>query len=390
VRAMVGPKTLRILNRRILAGQCLSQQASGPHAVVKVSEACCGVNSQDYLESFSSFWARIGGFRDSDLTSEFGPNGGLVRIRTVRGTMHTIPSKDYWIHLFGSPGYRRFLSNHDRAAKKRGIGDREFRVQSLYEPLLDHIKGRAATANEITEFVVGRLKQHGIRSTMKLQRGWSSQATVGPSWTGIGEMSNLGLIVSAGRKGSETLWASTEDWLDTKSRPSNPEECYIDLIRKYIENYGPVTRDDIVYWTFLLTKDVDKAIESLKDDLTTENFGTKQEYLSIQDPERMDEPPDTIILPEFDSLMMGHKDKSRYLDKRHVKKVFWGLGGIHRTILLDGFAGAIWKRKKTSKEMIVHVYPLRQLTGSEKGSIEEEFGHYSDYQSTKISVHFKK
>lgn len=388
---MVDHKTLKILNRRILSGQCLSQRASGPHAVVKVSEACCGVNSQDYLESFSSFWARVGRFRDSDLSSEFGPKGGLVRIRTVRGTMHTIPSKDYWIHLFGSPGYRRFLSLYDRAARKRGIGDREFRIRYLYEPLLDHLNGRAATANEVTEFIVDKLERHGIRSRMKLQRGWSSQATVGPSWTGIGEMSNLGLIVSAGRKGSETLWASTADWLDTRRKPSNPEECYVDLIRKYIENYGPVTRDDIVYWTFLLTKDVDRAIGSLRKDLTVENFGTKQEYFSIDgDAKRPDDPPEAIVLPEFDSLLMGHKDKSRYLDKHHVKKVFWGLGGIHRTILLDGFAGAIWKRKKTNKEMAVDIIPLRPLTGTEKSSIEEEFARYADYRATKISTHFRK
>ena len=386
---MIDSKTLRLLNRRILASQYLAGKASGPHAVVKVSEACCGINSQDYLESLSSFWARVVGFRDSDLTSKFGPKGGLVRIRTVRGTMHTISSKDYWIHLFGSPGYRRFLSNYDRAAKKRGIGDREFRIRYLYEPLLDHLNGRAVTANEVTKFIVGQLKQHGIRSRMKLQRGWSSQATMGPSWTGIGEMSNLGLIVSAGRKGSETLWASTEDWLDAKRRPSNPDECYVDLIRKYIENYGPVTRDDIVYWTFLLTKDVDNAIELLKDDLTVETFGTKQEHFSIDESVKtLDEPPHVIILPEFDSLIMGHKDKSRYLDERHVKKVFWGLGGIHRTILLDGFVGAIWKRMRTREGMTVEVNPIRALSASERSLIKSGFEDYSHYQGSEISVTF--
>jgi len=305
--------------------------------------------------------------------------------------MHTIPSRDYWIHLFGSPGYRRFLSNYDRIAKRRGIGDREFRVRSLYEPLIDHLSGRAITANEVTQFIVDRLKHHGIRSKMKLHRGWSSQATVGPSWTGIGEMSNLGLIVSAGRKGSETLWASTEDWLKTEKKPPNPEECYVDLIRKYIENYGPVTRDDIVYWTFLLTKDVDSAIESLKEDLTVENFGTRQEFFSIHGkPKVSGEPPEVIILPEFDSLLMGHKDKSRYLDPRHLKKVFWGLGGIHRTVLLDGFVGATWKRKKTREGMNVEVTPLRGLTVGEKSLIESGFDDYSRYVGLEGSVLFKK
>src|SRR5438094_7913372 len=97
---------LRALNRRLLASQYLSRKASGPRAAVKVAEACCGMNSQDLLESYSSFWARVDGFRDSDLTSELRPRGGLVRTWNFRSTMHTIPSKDYCVSVPGSPQTR--------------------------------------------------------------------------------------------------------------------------------------------------------------------------------------------------------------------------------------------------------------------------------------------
>ncbi len=206
------PSVLRGLNRRLLGSQYLSRRASGPRAVVKVAEAVCGINSQDLQESVSSFWARIDGFRDSDLTSELRPKGGLVRTWTVRSTMHTIPSKDYWVHVFGGPG-RRFQPWFDRTAKKRGIPDRDFRIRFLYQPFLDHIKGRTVTSSELKQFMVERLAQHGLRSKMKLQRGWSSTPTHGPSWTGMSEMSYLGLLVSAGRKGSEGLWMSSADYL---------------------------------------------------------------------------------------------------------------------------------------------------------------------------------
>jgi hypothetical protein len=88
--------------------QCLSKKASGSKSVVRVAEGCCGINSQDLRESFSSFWARIEGFRDSDLLNEYKPGGGLVRTWTIRSTMHTFPSKDYYIHVFGS-GCKRIL-----------------------------------------------------------------------------------------------------------------------------------------------------------------------------------------------------------------------------------------------------------------------------------------
>lgn len=357
---------------------------------MKVTEACCGINSQDFLESFSSFWARMSGFRDSDLASELRPKGGLVRTWTVRSTMHTIPVKDYWVHVLGGPG-RRFQPWFDRIAKKRGIPDRDFRIRFLYQPFLDHIKGRAVTSSELKQFMVEKLAQHGLRSRMKLQRGWSSTPTHGPSWTGMSEMSYHGLIVSAGRKGSETLWMGSADYLPARRNVPDPEECTVELVRKYIEHYGPVTREDIAYWSFLRKDELDPALDILKKDLTREKLNSREEYFSFgEDSSRVVEPPRVVILPEFDSLLMGYKDKSRFLSNDGVKKVFGNFAAVNRTVLLDGFVAATWKRKKSREGMTVDVSPFRTLRAGERRSIEEEFASYSDYQQTKISVGFKR
>jgi len=358
--------------------------------VVKVAEACCGINSQDLLESNSSFWARIDGFRDSDLTSELRPKGGLVRTWTVRSTMHTIPSKDYWVYVLGGPG-RRFQPWFDRTAKKRGIPDRDFRVRFLYQPFLDHIKGRAVTSTKVKQFMIERLTRHGLRSRMKLQRGWSSTPIQGPSWTGMSEMSHLGLLVNSGRKGSETLWMGSADYLAAPRSFPDPEECTVELVSKYIERYGPVTREDIVYWSFLRKDQVDAALEGLKKDLTKESLHSREEYFSFGEGSGEGvEPPRVVILPEFDSLMMGYKNKSRFLSQDRVKNVFGSFAAVNRTILLDGFVAATWKRKKNRTVMMVNVSPLRLLRARERRSIEEEFVNYAEYQGSKISVEFRK
>jgi hypothetical protein len=300
--------------------------------------------------------------------------------------MHTIPVKDYWVHVLGGPG-RRFQPWFDRTAKKRGIPDRDFRIRFLYQPLLDNIKGRAVTSKEIRQFMIERLAQHGLRSRMKLQRGWSSTPTHGPSWTGMSEMSYLGLIVSAGRKGAETLWMGSADYLPERRNVPGPEECTVELVRKYIEHYGPVTREDVAYWSFLRKDEVDRALEALNKDLTKEKLSSSEEYFSFGgDSDKVVEPPKAVILPEFDSLLMGYKDKSRFLSNDGVKKVFGNFAAVNRTVLLDGFVAATWKRKKNRDGMTVDVHPLRAMRPAEKRSIEEEFSNYSDYQQTKISV----
>jgi len=203
-------------------------------------------------------------------------------------------------------------------------------------------------------------------------------------------MSHLGLLVNAGRKGSESLWMSSADYLATGRNVPDPEDCMVELVRKYIECYGPVSREDIAYWSYLLKKDVDMALEALEEDLIKENLPSGQEYFSFGENSReAPEPPSAVILPEFDSLMMGYKDKSRFLSRDIVKKVFGGLAAVNRTILLDGFVAATWKRKKAAG-MIVDVSPLRTLKAGERRSIEEEFASYADYQGTRISVEFKR
>ena len=304
--------------------------------------------------------------------------------------MHTIPTKDYWVYVFG--GTRRWSGSYfDKTAKRRGIPDRDFRIRFLYHPFLDRIKGRTATSDEVKQFMIERLTQHGLRSRMKLQRGWSSQSTYGPSWTGLSEMSCLGLLVNAGRKGSESLWMGSADYLTAGRRVPDPEECFVELVRRYIERYGPVSREDIAYWSYLRKRDVEMALEALKKDLTKENFHTNEEYFSLDgDSGETFEPPSALILPEFDSLMMGYRDKSRFLSHTKIKDVFGGLAAVHRTILLDGFVAATWKRETSREGMTVNVSPLRPLRGDEKRSIEEAFASYSDYQGAKISVEIKR
>jgi hypothetical protein len=370
--------------------QHLSAKASEPFSPVSVSEGCCGINSQDFRESFLSFWARINNFKDSNLLGELRPKGGLVRAWTVRGTMHTFPSKDYYVHVFGS-GRKRILSRYDSWAKRLGIPPREVRIKSLYQPLLDQIKGKPVTSEYIKKHMIERLEKLGLKSRMRLRRGWSSEPTYGPAWTGITEMSYLGLLVSAGRRGSESLWMRTSDWLNSGRKVPEPEDCMIELVRRYIQRYGPVSRSDITYWSnLLLAEEVNRCIETLRKDLVQEEVAGSKEIFYMLGAASNDfvEPPKTIILPEFDSLIMGYKDRSRFLSSDKLKYVSKPQGIISPTILVDGFVAATWRKKRARDRMIVGVTAFKSLKGREKRSIEERFTEYGDYLGTRILVKF--
>jgi hypothetical protein len=159
------------LNRRLLWSHCLSHRITGSDSPVKVVDACCGIQSQNFPESLSSFWARIEGFQNNGVLSQLKPGGGLVRTRAVRSTMHIIPSKDYYTYVLGGAG-ERMLNWLDTTAKQRNYPPREERIKRLYNPVLQEIKGRSVTQEAIGALVSAKARILGLK---------------GGIWTGIGE-----------------------------------------------------------------------------------------------------------------------------------------------------------------------------------------------------------
>ena len=382
-------RSLTSLNRTLMKRQLLSERASGRDFVKRISRACCGNNSQDFRESYSSFWARSERFTDRDFNAEFKPGGGLARTWTVRNTVHTFPTEDYYLHVFGS-GRRRILGRYERAAKSLGVPPLDKRMRALYHPLMDDIRGTSVTSGYIREFMIEKLNAMGLKGRVMAQRGWSSEPTSGPLWTGMMEMSYLGLLVSAGRTGSESLWMRAADWLKSRPKAPDPEECSTGLVREYISSYGPVTRDDIAYWNnCLLSKEVDTCLDTLRTDLVEEQVeGSKEVHYSFGDGEDAGDPPPVVLLPEFDSLMMGYNDRSRFLERHRLPHVSRPAGIISRTVLLGGFVAGTWGRRSGKHGMTATVSPFRELSGRERHSIEEEFSEYGSYLETKVDVRF--
>lgn len=361
------------LNKHLLWSHCLSSQMHGPDATVRVADACCGIQSQNFQESLSSFWARIDGFRNSDVDSELKPGGGLVRTWAVRSTMHTIPSRDYYVYILGGAS-ERLLNWVDTLAKKQDYPPREERKRLLVEPVLDEIKGRAVTEDEIRTRVSKRARQLGLKEGV---------------WTGIGDMTFQGLLVHAGKRGSRSLYMRSDEWIPRLKTPPSRQSCRVELLRKYIARHGPVSKEDILYWAYLTRQQLEEALTSLSREIVEVKMErSKEPYIALDQDigRKFPPPPGALVLPKYDSLMLTLKDKSRFMDMRYYREIFGALGMVRPTVLVDGFVAAIWRKivKKTSISIEVHA--LKKISGSEKKAVEDKFSEYGKYSGLDVSV----
>ncbi|MEK6919580.1 MAG: winged helix DNA-binding domain-containing protein [Thermoproteota archaeon] len=321
----------------------------GRDAPVRVADACCGIQSQDIRESLSSFWARVDGFSDTDVVSELKPGGSLVRTWAVRSTMHTIPSKDYYIYILGGAS-ERMLKWIDTRAKKRNYPPREERRRLLYEPILDEINGKAVTAKEIRSFMDGKARQLGLREGV---------------WSGLGDMAFSGLLVHAGKRGPNSLWMCSDDWIPRPKTPPDRQTCRVELLRKYIARHGPVSKEDLMYWAYLSKRQLDEALNNIASDLVEVKMKNSREpYIALDQniEQELPPPPEAIVLPKYDSLMLSLKDKSRFMDMGYYKRIFPKIpvGMVKPTVLLEGCVAATWRRVAKKKAASIEVQPFKK------------------------------
>ncbi len=150
----------------------------------------------------------------------------MVRTYAIRSTLHIIPSKDYYTYVLGGAS-DRLLNWIDTIAKKRNYLPREERRRLLYEPILEEIKERAVTEEELRTLVDERARPFGLREGV---------------WTGVGEMAFLGLLVHAGKQGSHNLWIRSDCWIPGLGTRPDRQTCRAELLRKYKERQKPQGR----------------------------------------------------------------------------------------------------------------------------------------------------
>lgn len=136
------------------------------------------------------------------------------------------------------------------------------------------------------------------------------------------------------------------------------------LIKKYIAAFGPVTENDIVWWTGFRKIDVRRALEDINDSIS--EFEIKElgkEYLVLKSDlkkiknSKQKANLEIKLLPQLDPYLMGYKERERYLDLKIYDYIFDRSGNVTSTILLDGRIIGVWDIEPGRQSIIkTHVF----------------------------------
>lgn len=278
--------------------------------------------------------------------------------------------------------------------QKWGIQPSEYRV--LTEKLQNILKGCGKTLPEIKKAL-----PRDMMKSVELRAGKTIYKMTNVNIV-LNAMMRMGMVISEKGVGILSITKANRYVLFQEIYPKlnlesvGSEEARIMLVKRYIQAFGPVTEEDIVWWTGFGKTETKEALAALEMELLHVNIeGFKEEYLMLKKDYKQlvkFKPLETHSisqLPYEDPYTKGYNVRDRLIDKEREKTVYVG-GGVQPTIILNGKIIGTWDRnieqgrgpiklrffqqpeKDVEKEVVQKAKAIGRLMADKETSVEIE------------------
>jgi hypothetical protein len=272
--------------------------------------AVAALQAQDAGAAALGVRARLPGCTLAEVEAARFSDRSVARTWVMRGTLHLIPAEDarWMVALLGPVGLRKSA----RRIAELGVADAGPAVRRA-------LANGPLTRRELTD---------AVRKTVTLP----DHPQV-PAWlTGVAALQ--GEII----EGPADRFVLFDDWLGPSPSPSDP---VVELARRHAHAHPPSAPEDFAVWSGLGLREARRAYESL--DLEEVSVLGRRAFV----PRGLEPaPPHVRLLPRFDSLLLGHRDRSLILDPQHDAAVRPGGGILAATVVVDGRIEGTWKLER--------------------------------------------
>jgi len=347
--------TQRALNRALLARQHLLERVKRPAG--EMIEGLVGMQSQAPLAPYVGLWTRIAGFAPEELAGLMNDRAA-VRASLMRYTLHLVTARDY---LALRPIFAPLLAQRFRVSpfQRNLVGVDLEELARLARALLED---RPRTAADLGR----RLAERGPgRDPQSLSAA-------------VGHLLPLVQVPPRGVWGAGGLptWGLAEAWI---GRPVGSDPAPDRLVLRYLAAFGPAAINDIQNWSGLSR--LAEVVARLRERLVTFRDEGGHELFDLPDAPRPDPgvPAPPRFVPEYDNLLLGHKDRSRVMNPEHSTPLFPGNGGVLGSVLLDGrFAGG-WQISRAEDRASLQVELLAPPVHRDRLALADEGRRLLDF-----------
>ena len=346
--------------------------------VEQVADAIVALHATDPASVFLSARARLREPSISAIEAALYEQRTLVRLLGMRRTMFIVPTVLAGVVQASStralvPGERKRFAALLEESGVAADGTRWLREteEATYAALI----GRGeATAAELTEDVPA------LRARTPVAQGKAYASIQGVSTRVLFLLAAEGRIVRGRPLGSWTStlyrWAPASSWLPAPMEELDTDAASAELVRRWLNAFGPGTLADIKWWTGWTMGLVKRALAQL-DTVEVALASGASGLVLAEDAEPVGAPaPWVALLPALDPAAMGWQERAWYLGE-HRASCFDRSGNIGPTVWCDGRIVGGWAQRKDTGEVVVR---LLEDVGSEAAqAVADEAARVRDW-----------
>jgi hypothetical protein len=333
----------------------------------EIARAIAGAQAQDVYAGPLTFRSRSRRLTAEDVRRARVEQRSLLRTWVMRMTIHMIPTDDagWWLPLF-EPGIARWSA---RRLEQLGLPPRkrEKALAVISRALADE---GPLTRSEARERVAAAGIELDTQTGMHiaLSAVVSGFACLGPD------------------RGSTACLIRREDWLG-KLPAFDREAALAELARRYVGAFSPGTDRDFAYWAGLPLRDVRAGLSSISKEIDQVRVGEETMLVPRGGPPRLPPGGQARMLGNFDTYLLGWKDRGFAVSNEHAEHVKEGGGGwIRPAIVRDGVVVGGWRSRRRDGRLEVSLNLDEEMRAELGGAIDAEIADIARFEGMEARV----
>lgn len=335
----------------VLGSRLRAQLVTGPPAedVEAVAERLLAVQAQDLRGARLAMRIRSRDLTAADVDAALTDRRSLVVAWLNRGTLHLVPSRDYWwLRSMTAP---RLVSGNRRRLAVEGVSAR------------DAERGVELIATEVSA---------GPRSRAELKAALDDNGvrTVGQALVHLIVAASIAIpLIRGPLRAGHHCFVDARDWLGNEPETLDRDEALQRLVLRYLAGHGPASGADLAKWSGL-------GIQQARRGLTAAGDHVSEVTEDLYD--LVGREPSTVLPPPrpagpFDPLLHGWRSNTDILAGHNGVVTS---NGLYRPFaLIDGHVAATWGLANGR----ITIRPLQQLSSADRRFLKFEASAVLDY-----------
>lgn len=327
------------------------------------------LHASDPIAPYLSAWARVASLEVADLETALYDERSLWRMHAMRRTLFVVPTDEAAAFLAGAT---RQAADRERRRVLRWL---EASLRNA-DPAEYFASARGAALDVLAdgaEWTTESLVSEVAALQVPIQTGsgkWSVEVSLGSRLLIVLAME--GEIVRARPAGSwrssQYGWAAARPWFGHVPDSIDARGARQQITRRYLEVFGPVTLQDLRWWSGWTSKHSEQALQDAEAEAVVLEDG-RSAFVSAGDADADTPATESVaLLPGLDPTPMGWKDRGWFMG-RHATALTDGRGNVGPTVWLDGRIVGGWGQQPDG---IVAVRLLEEVDRAARARIDVE------------------